>query len=382
MGRLSLIIADNDVEYLTKFEKFLLVNHPQRFDVFSFSSFCLLSDFLCSADKSDILLVDSKMYKKELNFQNIEVVMFLSDDGMELIPEGFETIAKYQHAERLVMEILRLYADKSLKTCMMYGNADTRVVCVYSPIGGVGKTSIAAGCSILCARKGMKAFYLNLEEVPSTNLFFCSETEQSFSNVIYHLKGKGSNLGLKLEGAKCCDLQTGVHFFTPPDSIFEMEELSNHDVVRLVNVLKASAAYDTVFIDMSCGLNQRNTALLGCVDIILLVLAPDDTSTVKTKQLKAGFDMLKHKYGIELAGRVITILNKSGNRESSIDKTAFIGSGQVVEIGECKSQAAYGHTAGLVEDAAFLSGLNRLLENVMPRGTAEENEYVRGEFIV
>lgn len=381
MGRLSLVIADSDRDYLTKFEKFLMVNYPQRFDIFSFSSPDKLSDFLNSPDKKDILLINTKLYEKELQLKNTEIVILLSDDGAEPIHEGFNTINKYQHGERLVADILRLYTASSLKDCTMSGHGNTRVVSVYSPAGGAGKTSIAAGCSILCARRGLKTFYLNFENIPSTGLFFHGETGQSFSNVIYHLKGKGNNLGLKLEGAKCCDSKTGVHFFTSPDSILEMEELSDHDVVRLVNEFKTSANYDIIFIDMPCGLDRRNAALLGCVDMILLVLVPGEIATVKMNELKAGFDRLEHRCGVDLEGKTVTILNRYNKKVGYNSHAVFTCSKPVIEIGECASQVADGHAVDLVENVAFLSNLNMVLECILPQNATAASAYGGGEFI-
>lgn len=370
MGRLSLVIADCDMDYLSKFEKFLMINYPQRFDIFSFSSPGKLWDFMGSSNKKDILLINSKMYKNELCLKNVEAIMLLSGDSAEPAPEGLETIYKYQHAERLVTDILRFYAARSMNAGLMPGQGNTRIVCIYSPAGGVGKSSIAAGCSILSARKGLKTFYLNMEDVPTTSLFFSGESIQNFSNVIYHLKGKGNNLGLKLEGAKCCDPRTGVHFFAHPDSILEMSELSDHDVVRLVSEFKAGITYDIVFIDMPCGLNQRNAAILGCADLILMVLVPGDIAAVKMNELKAGLELLEHKYGAELAGRTITVLNRSNKKAGTIGNTGFANGRAVIEIGECISQGIDGHAAGLIENVAFLSGLNKLLEHVLPRDAA------------
>ena len=47
----------------------------------------------------------------------------------------------------------------------------TKLVSVYSPIGGAGKTTIAANACINCAREGMKVFYINLETIGSTFCF-------------------------------------------------------------------------------------------------------------------------------------------------------------------------------------------------------------------
>jgi MinD-like ATPase involved in chromosome partitioning or flagellar assembly len=69
------------------------------------------------------------------------------------------------------------------------------VISVVSPAGGTGKSSIAAGCSILCAGRGMRAFYMDLEDIPSTEMFFHGDSRQSFSNVIYQLKATARTCG-------------------------------------------------------------------------------------------------------------------------------------------------------------------------------------------
>lgn len=339
------------------FEKFLMIHYPQRFDIFSFASSEALSDFLVRSDKKDVLLINKKIYQKELQLRNVDDVLLLSDDRADDPAGGAETLFKYRHAERLVADMLRLHASRSAKACSVSGHSNTRVVCVYSPSGGAGKSSIAAGCSIVCARKGLKTFYLNMEDMPSTDLFFRSEAEQSFSNVIFHLKGKGPNLGLKLEGAKSCDIKTGVCYYAPPDSVLELEELSDEDIVKLVKGLKENAVYDTVFADMPCGLNKRSLALLCCADAILLVLSPDEVSGRKLKQLEAAIEILKSKYGARMSDRMITVLNK------------YDGAGAAPDIPGCAVGRVKGHAGLPVEDPSFIADMNRLLEAIPPKYT-------------
>ncbi len=151
LGRLSLVMADEDRDYLARFERFLIVNYPQRFEVFSFSSSDTLLDFLNKHDKKDILLINRKIYRKELRFIGVDSVIFLSGDSSEAVPEGFDVIDKYQHAEKIVAEILRLYSSGCTKDCHVSGSTHTLLVCICSPAGGTGTSSIAAGCSILSA---------------------------------------------------------------------------------------------------------------------------------------------------------------------------------------------------------------------------------------
>ncbi len=380
LGRLSLVIADYDGDYLEAFEKFLMVHYPQRFDIFSFSSFDRLSDFLSRTAKKDILAINTALYNGELQFRKAETVVFLTGDSGKPTPEGCPKVEKYQHAEKMIAELLRHYSARSTQENSVRGGSRTRIVCVYSPAGGTGKTSIAAGCSIMSAKRGLKSFYLNLEDVPSTASYFHDETEHNFSKVIYCLKEKGTNLGLKLEGLKNCDCNTGVHFFAPPDSVLEMEELMYEDIFSLVEGFRSSAVYDTVFIDMSCGLNKRNAAILSCADVILMVAVPGEAFSSKMRGIKAGMTILEHKYGVKPAGRVVTVMNRQ-NRKTGTGALNQNGSIRTLEFDDCSLQQSYGQQEGLLEQPAFTAGLNKLLEYLLTLDAAMGPEHIGGESI-
>lgn len=401
MGRLSLIIADNDTEYLANFEKFLLINYPQRFELFSFFSADKLSDFMTHVQSVDILIISSRIYESGMNTAKAKLVLLLSENSpASTPPDGFETVYRYQHMDKLVAEIIRFFSDKSLKNVSISGHGNTRIIGVLSPSGGTGSSNIAAGCSILCAGKGIKSFYLNMETIPSTDLFFHGDCSQTYSNVIYYLKGKCNNLQLRLEGAKCVDTKSGVHYFRPPENIRELSELTDQEVAVLVSELKRSAFYRYIFIDMSAGLNTVNSTILQLADAILLVLAPDKRTMMKLTHLKAGLDLLEHKGGTGLTDRIIPILNradaKSGHFKHHISLSGDRPLTQIVDCsclnaadsGVCGNSAAYvdssayaDSTAAPVENKAFLTALNRILENLSFRSTAEESQCNGGEHI-
>lgn len=360
------MLADNDMEYLEDFEKYLIVRYPQRFELISFSSYDMLSDFLCQKDQIDILIINSRMFKKELQTKKAAILLILAGDGSGSIPEGVGTVKKYQHMDSLIEEILSLYAARNLQERNIAGKSNTRIASVFSPSGGSGKSSVAAGCSILCSRRGLQSFYLNLEDIPSTDLFFHGGTGQSFSNVIYHLKGGSNNLHLKLEGAKCVDTKTGVHFFKPPENIQEISELTDRDIVRLINEFKKSAFYSTVFVDMSSGFDNCNTAIMRYSDVILTVLSPDPCSALKLKEFKTGLDLLERKWGIELAGRIVYILNRADGKHADIYNTICDGCEPVVEIGDCFARNPDKSPSGVVDNAAFLSSLNEIQKYFLP----------------
>jgi len=370
LGKLSLIIADNDVEYLANFEKFLLANYPQHFKLFSFSSSEKLYEFLAQPQSIDLLLVSSRIYEDDDRFSNIGLILLLTEDGPagarksgKLSADNVISIGKYQQMDRLVAEIIRSYSEKGKRSCSISAHGNTRIIAVCSPSGGAGTSSIAAGCSILCAGRGVRSFYLNLEGIPSTEQFFNSDSTQSFSNVIYHLKGRGANLQLKLEGAKCIDTKTGVCYFKPPENIRELNELTDQDVDCLLTELRKSAVYQYIFVDMSSGLNCLNTMVLRHSDIILLVLAPDMRNMLKYKEFKAGLDIVEHIYETNLSGRILPVINRSDDKAGSVNNLIrYAGYRAPVQIEDCSRLNEFEQST-LIENKAFLTGLHDILEN-------------------
>ena len=362
MGRLSLVIADYDAEYLQNFEKYLVTNHPKRFEISSFSSVEPFVVFLDEFHKIDILLVNSRIYNEIARTDIAETVLILSDNE-QVLPVGRESINKYQHMDKLISEAIRLYSLSCRKDCQVSGNEGASIISVVSPAGGTGTSSIAAGCSILSAGRGLRPFYLNLEDIPSTGLFFHGESKQSFSNVIYQLKGNGGNLWMKLETAKCIDCKTGVHFFKPAESILEMNELCEEEISRLVLEFRKSSAYSYVFIDLPSGLSERNSSVLKHSDIILLVLSYDFRMHDSISKFKRGLELIENKMRANLTSRLVPVLNFSKGQKI---EDGFVGYKPIAEIADYSEASSGNFFIKPVENPAFLADLNKVISYVIP----------------
>jgi cellulose biosynthesis protein BcsQ len=367
LGRLSLVIADYDAEYIQNFEKYLVTYHPKRFELASFSAAEPLNAYLGEPHKIDVLLVNSKMYKEIVNRGRQEIVLILSENEPITQP-GQESVNKYQHMDRLISEVIRLYTLGSRKECPVSGSEGTRVISVVSPAGGTGKSSIAAGCSILCAGRGMRAFYMDLEDIPSTEMFFHGDSRQSFSNVIYQLKGNSPNLWLKLEAARCIDAGTGVHFFRPAANILDMNELTEQDLARLLHEFRKSSAYSVVFVDLPTGLNERNSSVLKYSDAILLILTPDFKLQNSIEKFSKGLEMFEERLNINLMSKLLPIMNFSKKQNRSGE---FFGYKPIVEISDHSVPSGTKAFIKPVENPAFLAELNKVVNHILPDKKSE-----------
>ncbi|QGS68934.1 AAA family ATPase [Oceanobacillus sp. 143] len=74
--------------------------------------------------------------------------------------------------------MLAIYYDRN-QTAGKYlaRSKQTKVLSVYSPVGGAGKTTIAVNLSKQLALNNAKVFYLNLELINTTSLYFSSSED-------------------------------------------------------------------------------------------------------------------------------------------------------------------------------------------------------------
>lgn len=318
MSKIHLIIVDREEAYVDAISSYLLNNHSQKFKISFFTEQKFLLDYLKDlTGQVDALLINSRLYSELIPQEKINALILLSD---EIIKEKnrTNTISKYQSGKKLVKDILSILAenDSKLKYNFSEKRNSTKVIGVYSPCGGVGKTSIAVGCSYLSSERGKKTFYLNLEDYQSTQLFFNSETEGSLSEVLYYIKNKKKNILLKIESITNEDYKTKINYFTQPESVIDLNEITSKELVFLVNHIKSIRKYDVVYIDMSSKLDEKNIAILSEIDEILLVLERNVTCEKKIETMINNLKIISKRKNTNILEKMIFVINKYDSNDN------------------------------------------------------------------
>lgn len=404
MVKINLVIADTDKDYLQSFASFLMDRYPQKFIVNSFSDFERFKECMIEKSKetviqkADIILVAKDFYDRlKGSFNGLLTshdwsipVILLADEknnSMETTEESgkMSYIYKYQYGDKLVKDIIQIYEDKcdtkgeqvdetkeEKQNLCNIKQGRTKIISVFSPAGGAGKTTIAVNASILCALNGLKVFYLNFESISSEPCFFdCSFRDKDYenlSNVIFAIKGKNKNLSARIEAAKFSDVVYNVHYIMPPDSALEMAEILPDDAVCLLHHITDSGYYDVVFIDMTSILDEKNISLMEESDEVILVHTPGRISKQKLihffKELK-----LYRNRDIDLSKKVTLIVNKYEERFSKqikedIDELcSIIGETRCMQYIKVPFNDKYGKEGkGGGDKVCFNEGLYKLIE--------------------
>ena len=322
MGKLNLVIIDRDIDYVNCVSDYLISEQAQNFFVSTYTEESAIAEFIAAETEmitDGIFLVCREFYEQVLHKEKGLVILLADEVSIVKQKDEGRAIYKYQYGNRLVAEILKIFAEEgALGNTFNNGFARKakgkkhKIIGVYSPIGGVGKTTIAVGACIQSAWEGKNVFYLNLENIATTPLYFQGKQEESLSNILYYLKCNSPNLCLQIEGAKCVDPLYNIHFFQPPDSSYDFTEDVSQELCCLLQELRKSRQYDLIFIDFSSAINKNNLAVLRNCDDLLLVAEENFTSVVKIKcLLKELHLLLSREEETELRERFNLVLNKT-----------------------------------------------------------------------
>lgn len=312
MPKIHLVLIDREKDYLDAVTNYILTNQSKRFRVSSFSKISYFNNFVNqTGEKIDVLLIDENMYDESFNTKGIEEIILLHAGMTNQNNENLHMVYRYKSGKEIIKSIIQVLSENkdNYANIGLY-STNTKVVAVYSPAGGVGKTSISLVSSTLCSNRGDEVLYLNFESFQSTPLFFkCNESE-NLSEVLYHIKNKSKNLSLKIEGIISTDPLSKVNYISPPESIIDINECTQQEVNILIDAVNHLNKYDYVFVDMYSDLDMKNISILSKSDQILLIITPDVLSILKAKQFLKDIEILSKRLKDNIIDKVSIIINK------------------------------------------------------------------------
>lgn len=365
MAKLNIIIADSDESYTRGLSEYINANHSSDFQVTCFTKADLFKMYIEQQPSADVLLVCPDLCDKSIEDFNVKLKIILSNGVLSREYSGFQVINKYSTGERLLGEVIHLYSK-------LYPNElrpspyskDTAIIGVYSPTGGSGKTTIAASLSIQCAELGMHCFYLNLESIQSTGVFFNSDSNRNLSYVFYYLKEKSKNLSFKMNGIKSTDTYYGVQYFNPPESPLEYEEIDSDELKQLIQGLKDMECYDYIFIDMSSAFDMKNLKIMGLCDSIVLISLQEPINIHKSRALYNEIVKLSDTDKDCISDKFINVVNRYKDNNYDNTESFAIGSTVAVRIPEYSRALIKEEVRLVIDDDSYRKAIKQLLKEI------------------
>ncbi|GAB2535954.1 AAA family ATPase [Gracilibacillus alcaliphilus] len=279
MHKINLVLYTSDLSYAEYFSTY--IRNPENGMRFSAKIYTDAEAFYKNVrnQKQHILLTDKSI--EEEDSVNFDIVIRLAD-GQDFSHEEV-SIFKYQPLKEVLSQILAIYFETNDKVSkLMTGKQKEKVISFYSGSAGSGKTLTSLCLAKYLAQQEKRTFYLSLESIHSTYLFF-QEEKGSSVEVFYYLRNNVDKLVAKVESLKSTDSLTNIDYFSLPVSLEEMENITTEEVELLIQALKDSQSYDYIIIDLDASLHDRNQAAMRVSDEVVWVLSSDQTSFARSQ---------------------------------------------------------------------------------------------------
>ncbi len=292
--------------------------YPDKFEIYSFTVLETALEII-ESKRIDVFLaedsfsVDASKLPKKCGFA------WLCDTPSIESYKDYPAICRFQKIDLIYRQILSIYSEQASEVTGRFSDDHSSVLLFASPCGGVGTSSMAAACAKHYAMAGKKVIYLNIEECGFSDLFFQAEGQFGMSDIIYAIKGKKSNIALKMESCVRQDA-SGVQYFAKSAEALDMTELTTEDIHNLISELRVAGAFDYIIVDAMFSLSRDFTEILKDAQAWVMVSDGSEVANEKIKRACSAFSIMEKSGNQEILMKAGLIYNKFSNKASaSID---------------------------------------------------------------
>lgn len=201
----------------------------------------------------DMLLCDEEFVRSVDTELTADYICVLSELGMVGEEDGYSTIFKYQSSQDILKALIEAYGKR--KKNVEGGTAPTgsRIISVFSPIGGARSSTYALALSEYYARGGRTLFI-------SFDPFFMlpgdvkNPKDKNLSDLLYYLDiaSKGTGVRMSIPGMieKISSQRGNLNYMTGAAHWFDIMDASTEAVHELLEALSGSSKYETVVFDL------------------------------------------------------------------------------------------------------------------------------------
>lgn len=320
--KIKVAVFDKDTDYMKRLAKVFQRKYGDKVTLSLFSSEDLLYESL-NDTPSELLLIDQDIHLDESRIPQGLTLGYLSKNSAADDIDGVPAIGKYQKAENIYKLMLSLYAEKAGRISLKKNDIASRVVLFTSAQGGGGVSTAAAAYALRRAEEKKKVFFLNLEKFGSSDLYFSGEGNLSFSDIIYSLKSKKSNLLLKLESAIQTD-SSGVDFLKDCKNAYDMFELENQEIEELICGIAQVKKYDEIVLDYAEDISDRLIQIIrDYADKIVYVSDGTATGNQKFAKLCEVIRVIESRTDAKILNKMSLLYNRYSSKNSiQMEKTA------------------------------------------------------------
>lgn len=277
---LKMLVVCQDEEYLKSIEYRLAQALADKADISYISDYECLKEYNAQPKEIDILLIEEKLYQEVIKRQNCRNVYLLVEDEKKADRQekagNKNMIYKYSS--------IRVIIDKIDSTLLQNKQNDahmnTKLISVYSPAGGCGKTTVALGLANQLGRKGYKVLYLSTEALQDYQLMLGEKVhmpEQAGYQCSMQTEKAAEEL---LKNVKKSEFE----YFPAWKRMLPAYGITTEHLLKIAACIQKKNLYDYMIVELSCEIQETKLNFLYQSDRVVLVTKQDRKTVEKLKQ--------------------------------------------------------------------------------------------------
>lgn len=265
---IKIAIVDSDVEYTER-----LAGVLQQYEELSVSIFSNTENFEKSLENNtyEIILFDADISDRQLFFPPDTMTVCLGSNDSKNLALYTQTlrIPKFQRISNMYKEIIKEYAQYAKDKGMSFGTLEnSKVIAVYSPIGGSGKTVTSMILAEQLRRIGKKVLFLSLEQLNSSMITFPGQEEGMIS--LLEMLDNKAGFELKFKGI-LKENEKGIMYIEGFDRVVDYEAVDKEEIERVLAKIRGFGVCDYIIVDLGTTLDTITKCVLQNADKVVMV---------------------------------------------------------------------------------------------------------------
>lgn len=268
MARPRIILADTDENYIMSIQLKFIEEFYEKVDLEIITDSGYFEQLFLTPQRVDILVVSESLYEGNVQKHNIGKIFLMTEENEEedTADLNLDRIFKYTSIKEIFNKIINKSAN-ILQIAAAKKN-DPQIILVYSPVGGVGKTTVALGICNSLKRNYKKVLYLDAEHFHTFQHLLVNDTPIASHEIYAKMARNGDDLYQEIGHT----VRTENFSYLPPLKAPLMSLGISMDIYRnIANGAKRSLDYDYIVMDTDSVLDEEKSRLMVMADKVAII---------------------------------------------------------------------------------------------------------------
>lgn len=300
----QLVIADPDQEYIRQFEEELIRKFDSRAQIQIITSPTYLANYFRVHRVIDILVIAREFYDTFVKEHDIGHMIVLD---REITFEEDDETEKTVLQKFTTKEELFAFIEEGLKDAPLLQPEKPKlkekvpkVISVYSPIGGSGKSLVAYALAKKMKKLEETVVVIGCDDLQSIGIYL-ENRQHADEALAASLKSPNGDTywevlkNISQEEAPC---------LLPFEKPLSVLGLGTDQILKLIRLLKEKGDFGNIILDLGTDMGELNRALIQMSDVCILITEPNVVACRKLEKLVMNQDLLPVKSSITIANQM------------------------------------------------------------------------------